>query len=58
MLVLGRREEEAILIGDKIRILVAEIRPGYVRIGIEAPRELVVVREELVHDSASLDGTG
>ncbi len=57
MLVLGRREEEAILIGDKIRILVTEIRPGYVRLGIQAPRELVIVREELL-DSEHVDWIG
>lgn len=50
MLVLGRREEEAILIGNNIRVVIAEIRPGYVRVGIEAPRDLPVVREELVEE--------
>ena len=47
MLTLSRREGHAIRIGDSIRIVVSEIRGNTVRIGIEAPRELQVVREEL-----------
>jgi len=47
MLTLSRREGHAIRIGDSIRIVVSEIRGNTVRIGIEAPRELQVFREEL-----------
>jgi carbon storage regulator len=47
VLVLSRKIGERILIGDKIAITVVKIGHGGVRIGIEAPTELAVVREEL-----------
>ena len=47
MLTLSRREGHAIRIGDTIRIVVSEIRGNTVRIGIDAPRDLQVFREEL-----------
>jgi carbon storage regulator len=47
VLVLSRKVGEKILIGDKIAVTVVKIGHGGVRIGIEAPTELAVVREEL-----------
>ncbi len=47
MLVVSRKVGERILIGDKITITVVKVSGGGVRIGIEAPKELAVVREEL-----------
>ena len=47
MLVLSRKVGERILIGDKIAITVVKIGHGGVRVGVEAPPELAVVREEL-----------
>lgn len=47
MLVLGRRQGESILINDNIRITVVRICNGGVRIGVEAPPALSVVREEI-----------
>jgi carbon storage regulator len=47
MLVLSRKPGERILIGDKIAITVVRIAPGIVRIGVEAPDELPILREEL-----------
>lgn len=47
MLVLSRKVGEKILIGDSIAITVVRISGGGVRIGIEAPSEMPVVREEL-----------
>ena len=53
MLVLTRKLEQGIRIGDSVRITVLRIERGQVRIGIEAPREVSVVRDELTaHDSA------
>ena len=47
MLVLSRKAGERIWIGDKISVTIVRITGGGVRIGIEAPDELPVVREEL-----------
>jgi len=47
MLVLSRKVGERIWIGDDIAITVVRLTSGGVRIGIEAPNELAVVREEL-----------
>jgi carbon storage regulator len=52
VLVLSRKPGERILIGDKISITVVKIGHGGVRIGIEAPPELAVVREELAEELA------
>ena len=47
MLILTRKRNEAILIGDDIRIKVTSIGDGKVRIGIDAPASVVVDREEV-----------
>ena len=47
MLVLSRKPGERILIGDDIAVTVVRIGPNNVRIGIEAPRSMNIVREEL-----------
>lgn len=47
MLVLSRKTGEKIMVGDDIVITVTEIMGGRVRIGIEAPRETVILRQEI-----------
>ena len=47
MLVLTRKLNERIIIGDDITVMVVEIRDGTVRLGIEAPRSIAVHREEV-----------
>ena len=47
MLVVSRKIGERILIGDKVAVTVVKIGNGGVRIGIEAPPEMAIVREEL-----------
>jgi carbon storage regulator len=47
MLVLSRRRDERILIGDDIEIVVVEVRGEKVRLGINAPTEIAVHRAEL-----------
>ncbi len=47
MLVVSRKVGERILIGDQISVTVIKVGSGGVRIGIQAPRELPVIREEL-----------
>ncbi len=48
MLVLTRKTQERIQIGDDVVITVVRIKGNTVRVGIEAPREIRVVRGELV----------
>jgi len=48
MLVLSRKLSEQILIGSEIAITIIEIRKGVVRIGIQAPKTMNVVRAELL----------
>lgn len=48
MLVLSRRPSQGILISPNIRITVVSIKGNVVRLGVEAPREVEVVREELL----------
>lgn len=47
MLVLSRKKDEGICIGDDIRIVIVEVRGDKVRIGIEAPKEVSVHRKEI-----------
>jgi carbon storage regulator len=47
MLVLTRKVGERVLVGDKVAITVVRIQGNAVRLGIEAPPEMTVVREEL-----------
>ena len=47
MLILTRKIGEGIILGDDIRIAVLEIRGKQIRIGIEAPQNVVVLREEI-----------
>lgn len=50
MLVLTRRIGETILIGQDIEVVVLEAYGSQVRLGIEAPREVTILREELVEE--------
>lgn len=47
MLVLSRRADETIVIDGRISVRVLEIRGKQVRLGIEAPQEVPIHREEL-----------
>jgi len=47
MLVLSRKKNETVMIGDDIKISVVEIRGDKVRLGIEAPKEVPVHRLEV-----------
>ncbi|EAL0550549.1 TPA: carbon storage regulator CsrA [Campylobacter jejuni] len=48
MLILSRKENESIIIGEGIEIKVVQIGKGYAKIGIEAPKSLMILRKELV----------
>lgn len=47
MLVLSRKKNESIVIDEKIVITVVEIRGDKVRLGIEAPRDVAIHRQEV-----------
>lgn len=47
MLILTRKSGEAIRIGDEVTLKIIEIRGNQVRLGVEAPRDLQVHREEI-----------
>jgi carbon storage regulator len=47
MLIIRRKQGECILIGESIRVRVVELSPGRVKIGIEAPPEVLILREEI-----------
>lgn len=47
MLVLTRKSDESIKLGDDITITIVEIKGGSVRLGIEAPANLRIYRKEL-----------
>jgi carbon storage regulator len=53
MLVLSRQENESIVIADRITVKVVSIRGNRVRLAIEAPKEVRVLRTELVDAAAS-----
>ena len=47
MLVLNRKPGESIIVGDNIEIKILEIQDGKIKIGIEAPREVSILRKEV-----------
>lgn len=48
MLALSRKKGESVFIGDDIEIVVVDVKGDQVRLGINAPRDLVILRSELV----------
>lgn len=61
MLVLTRKVNQSIIIGDSIEVVVLEVRGEQVRIGIKAPRDVVVHRSEIfqqiLEENESASGT-
>ncbi len=47
MLVLGRKENESIIIGDAIKVTIVGRSGSSIRVGVQAPREIRVMRAEL-----------
>ncbi len=54
MLVLSRKPGERILIGDEVKVTIIRIGPNNVRVGIEAPGHMNIVREELCIEAESV----
>ena len=55
MLILTRRQFETLVIGDNVTVTVLEIQGGRVRLGVNAPRDIVVNREELCEKTRRKD---
>ena len=53
MLVVTRKQGDSILIGDDIEISVSKIEDGSVKIAIQAPREMSILRKELYKEVES-----
>ncbi|NLV89652.1 MAG: carbon storage regulator CsrA [Tissierellia bacterium] len=47
MLILTRKKDESIILDGRIEIKIIEIEEGKVKIGIEAPRDIDIIRKEL-----------
>ncbi len=47
MLVLTRKVNQSIIIGDDIEVIVLEVRGEQIRLGIKAPRSVIVHRKEI-----------
>lgn len=61
MLVLSRKESEKVLLGDEIVLTIVRLSGDRVRLGIEAPSDLLILREELDEsevDKKPLDSRG
>ena len=50
MLVITRKEGESIYIGDNIEISIAKVQDGNVKIAINAPKDMLILRKELVKE--------
>jgi len=50
MLVLARKLDESIVIGDNIIVKVVAIENGVVKLGIDAPRDISIIRDELIQE--------
>jgi carbon storage regulator CsrA len=55
MLVLSRKLDEAIWLGDNIKIKIMGIEKGVVKLGIEAPNDVTILREELKIEVANIN---
>lgn len=50
MLVLSRKQDQRIYVGDDIVIVIVAVRGGTVRVGIEAPKHVRIVRDDMQED--------
>jgi len=61
MLILTRRVGESLMLGDDITVTVLGVKGNQVRLGVNAPREVAVHREEIykrIHESDDATGNG
>jgi len=50
MLVISRKENQRVKVGENIEIVIVEISKNQVKIGIEAPKEIQILRSELLEE--------
>ena len=50
VLVLARKLDESIVIGDNIIVKIVSLDNGVVKLGIEAPKEISIIRDELIQE--------
>ncbi len=50
MLVLTRKENQRVMIGDDVTVTVLAIQGGRVKLGVDAPAETIIDREEVFRD--------
>lgn len=50
MLVITRKKDESVIIGENIEIRILDIQKGKVKIAIDAPREISVIRKEIIQE--------
>jgi len=55
MLVLARKIDESIVIGENITVKIISIEKGVVKLGIDAPRDVTIIRNELLEDVKDLN---
>jgi len=58
MLILTRRISESVIIGDDVKITVLGVKGSQVRLGIDAPKEISVHREEIYERIKQEEGRG
>lgn len=56
MLVLTREAGESVLIGENVVVTILSVQRGQVRVGITAPREVEILRDEVAERSAAPEG--
>jgi len=57
MLILTRRVGEALMVGDETKIVVLGVKGSQIRLGINAPKDIVVHREEIYDKIHSKDSS-
>ena len=58
MLVLTRKQGQSITIGDDVKVKILDIGSNFIKIGIDAPREVPVYREELLNKESDNESRG
>ena len=58
MLILTRRAGESFTIGENITVTVTDVRGGQARIGIDAPKEINIQRDDMVNKNPPVSAVG